>query len=153
MAKSKNVSCSLMAVGMAGIFMAALGCQSSPPPAQPCPKWVQSIPTDETYYYAVGVSGPRPRTTEMFEQAIERARAEIGRMIVSHVTSDGIHSASTSGQYAREIVRVLSDTELNYTEVIERLHDPRGICGSPNHCYVLVRIKKSTAQAIGNRLK
>jgi len=142
-----------MAMGMAGVFMAVLGCQSSPPPAAPCPKWVHSIPNDDTYYYAVGMSGPRPQVTTMFGQAIERARAEIGRMIVTHVTSDGIHSSSTRGQYAKEVVRVLSDAELNYTEVIERRHDAAGACGPPNHCYVLMRIKKTTAQAIGRNIK
>jgi hypothetical protein len=153
MALARKVFDYLRAMGVAGIFVVALGCQSSPPPAGPCPKWVQSIPTDDVYYYALGVSGPRPQTTEMFGQAIERARAELGRTIISHVTSDGIHSSSTGGQYAQEIVRVLSDTELNYTEVIERWHDPAGACGAPNHCYVLVRIKKTTAQGIGRSIK
>ena len=153
MAKSEKAIHCLMAIGLAVLFMVTIGCQSAPPPAGPCPKWVQSIPTDGTYYYAVGVSGHRPQITEMFEQAIERARAELGRMIVSHVKSESINSSSTSGQYAKEIVKVLSDTELNYTEVIKRHVDPAGACGSINHCYVLVRIKKSTAQAIGRTFK
>jgi hypothetical protein len=153
MAKSKKAFHYLIAIGIVVTFTGTLGCQSTPPPGGPCPKWVRSIPTDDTYYYAVGVSGPRPHTSEMFDQAIERARAELGRMIVSHVKSEDFHSSSTRGQYAKEIVRVLSDTELNYTEVIKRHLDPAGACGSPNHCYALVRIKKSTAQAIGRSFK
>jgi hypothetical protein len=153
MATPKEASHYLMVIGIAVFLVLTLGCQSTPSPAEPCPKWVKSIPTDNTYYYAVGVSGPRPRVPKMIEQASERARAELGRMIVSHVTSKGTHSISSSGQYAEEIVRVLSDTELNLTEVTEMWHDSAGSCGPPNHFYVLVRIKKTFAETILRGIK
>lgn len=143
----------LSLIGTAALLMMTLGCASTPPPVGPCRPWVESIPSDDTYYYANGFSGPMPQVPEMEQQAIKRARAELGRMIVSHVTSNSDTSISTKGQYAREIVRILSDTELNLTEVTKKWHDRAGSCGSPNHYYVLVRIKKTTAEAILGGIK
>ncbi len=61
--------------------------------------------------------------------------------------------SSSSGEYVREIVRILSDTELNYTEVIERWADRSGIYGPPQRFYVLVRIEKRRTESVLRMIK
>ena len=51
------------------------------------------------------------------------------------------------------VLKILSDTELNYTEVIERWADRSGIYGPPEHFYVLVRMEKRTAESVLRRIK
>ena len=53
----------------------------------------------------------------------------------------------------RETVRILSDTELNYTEVIERWADRSPIYGSPEHFYVLARMEKRRTESVLRRIK
>jgi len=131
-----------------------MGCQSGPEQVVgTVPGWLESIPIDESHYYAMGISGPTPRVSDAWDQAIKRARAELGRLIISHITSKGTIISSSRGEYVREIVRILSDTELNYTEVIERWADRSGIYGPPEHFYVLVRMEKRTAESVLRRIK
>lgn len=140
----------LFGFGILALLMAASGCGSTPEPA---PGWLDSIPQDKNYYYAVGISGPTPRISNAWDQAIKRARAELGRMIVSHVRSDDISVTTSSGQYVKEIVSILSDAELNYTEVIERWVDRSGVYGPRNHFYVLIRIEKRRAESVLKRVR
>jgi hypothetical protein len=131
-----------------------MGCESGPEPVvETVPGWVESIPRDETHYYAIGVSGPTPRITDAWDQAIRRARAELGRLIISHVTSQDSIISTSSGQYVRQVIETLSDSELNYTEVIERWADRSGVYGPPEHFYVLVRIEKGTAKSVLRGIK
>ena len=135
----------LFGFGILALLMAASGCGSTPEPA---PGWLDSIPQDGDYYYAVGISGPTPRISNAWDQAIKRARAELGRMIVSHVRSDDISVTTSSGQYVKDIISILSDAELNYTEVIERWVDRSGVYGPRNHFYVLIRMEKRRAESV-----
>jgi len=140
--------------GILTLLLAGIGCQSGPKPVvQTVPGWLESIPRDQSHYYAVGVSGPIPRITEAWDQAIRRARAELGRLIISQVSSKGTIISSSSGQYVKEIISILSDTELNYTEVVERWTDRSGIYGPPEHFYVLVRMEKGRAKSVLRRIK
>lgn len=82
-----------------------------------------------------------------------RARAELGRMIISRVRSDDISISTSSGQYVKEIVSILSDAELNYTEVIERWVDRSGVYGPRDHFYVLIRIEKRRAESVLKRVR
>ena len=82
-----------------------------------------------------------------------RARAELGRMIISRVRSDDISISTSSGQYVKEIVSILSDAELNYTEVIERWADRSGVYGPCDHFYVLIRMKKRIAESVLKRVR
>jgi len=68
--------------------------------------------------------------------------------MISHVTSKDTIISTSSGEYVKQIVEILSDTELNYTEVIERWADRSGVYGPPGHCYVLVRIEKRRAESV-----
>jgi len=130
-------------------MLMVLGCQSAPEPIkEPPPGWLESIPNDKAYYYAVGVSGPTPRVSDAWDQAIKRARAELGRTIISQISSRGTIISSSSGEYVREIVKILSDTELNYTEVIGRWADRTGVYGPSQHFYVLVRMEKARAESV-----
>ena len=136
------------------LTLLVLGCQSGPEPINEAPPgWLGSIPSDETYYYAIGVSGPTPRVSDAWDQAIQRARAELGRMIISQVSSRGTIISSSSGEYVKEIVKILSDTELNYTEVIGRWADRSGAYGPSEHFYVLVRMEKGRAGAVLQSIK
>lgn len=149
--RNRNHLCSLLVLTL---LLVATGCKSGPEPvAEPVPGWVASIPKDHTHYYALGVSGPTPRVTDAWDQAIRRARAELGRVIISHISSRDTIISTSSGQYVREIVKILSDTELNYTEVVERWADRRGVYGPPEHFYVLVRIEKGRAKSALRRIK
>jgi hypothetical protein len=131
------------------LTLMVLGCQSAPEPIKEAPPgWLESIPNDKAYYYAIGVSGPTPRVSDAWDQAIERARAELGRMIISQISSRGTIISSSSGEYVREIVKILSDTELNYTEVIGRWADRCGAYGPSQHFYVLVRMEKARAESL-----
>ncbi|NVM23612.1 MAG: LPP20 family lipoprotein [Desulfobacterales bacterium] len=130
------------------------GCRSGPESmAQNVPGWLNSIPGDERYFYAVGISGATRSVKDAWDQAIKRARAELGRTIISHVTSKDMVICSTRGQYASQVIDILSDAELNFTEVIERWHDRFGKYGPPNHYYVLVRLEKKRAETILKSLK
>jgi hypothetical protein len=136
------------------LFLAGLGCQSGPTPvANTAPGWLETIPHDDTYYYAIGVSGPTPRVSDAWDQAIKRARAELGRMIISKISSRGTIISSSSGEYVREIVKILSDTELNYTEVIARWADRSGAYGPSEHYYVLMRMEKGRAESVLRAIK
>jgi hypothetical protein len=74
-------------------------------------------------------------------------------MIISRISSQGTIISSSSGEYVREIVKILSDTELNYTEVIGRWADQPGAYGPPHHFYVLVRMEKSRAESALRSIK
>jgi hypothetical protein len=144
----------LLQVAIPLLALIFLGCQSAPEPVNETPPgWLESIPHDESYFYAVGVSGPTPRVSDAWDQAIERARAELGRMIISHISSHGSIISSSSGEYVREIVKILSDTELNYTEVIGRWADRSGTYGPSEHFYVLVRMEKGRAESVLRSIK
>ena len=143
----------LLTIGIL-LLILFLSCSTSPEPVvESIPEWVESIPQDNAYYFALGVSGPLPRANEAWEQAIRRARAELGRLIISHVSSSDAIIASSRGEYVQQIVEILSDTELNYTEVIERWFDKSGAYGFREHYYVLVRMEKKTAKTILRSIK
>ena len=136
--------------GILVLLLSTGSCRSAPEPA---PGWLESIPQDKDHYYAVGISGPTPKISDSWDQAIKRARAELGRMIISHVRSDDISISTSSGQYVKEIVSILSDAELNYTEVTERWVDRSGVYGPHDHFYVLIRIEKRRAESVLKRVR
>jgi len=139
----------LLIIGTVTPLLACMGCCSGPEPViDTVPGWLESIPQDQNHYYAIGISGPTPRVTDAWDQAIRRARAELGRVMISHVTSKDTIISTSSGEYVKQIVKILSDTELNYTEVIERWADRSGVYGPPGHFYVLVRIEKRRAESV-----
>lgn len=144
----------LLNFGLLIVLLTGTGCRSTPEPVvEPVPGWLESIPKDTRYYYAVGISGPTLRITDAWDQAIKRARAELGRLIVSHITSHDMIISTSRGEYVRELVNILSDAELNYTEVIERWADRSGIYGPPGHFYVLVRMEKKGAEEVLRGIK
>jgi len=154
MLRQKRYLYHLINLGILIFLLTSMGCQSGPEPVvETAPGWLESIPKDESHYYAIGVSGPTPRVSDAWDQAIRRARAELGRLIISHISSKGTIISSSSGEYVREIVKILSDTELNYTEVIERWADRSGVYGPPGHFYVLVRMEKRTAESVLKSIK
>jgi len=85
---------------------------------------------------------------DAWNQAANRARAELGRVIVSHVSSHDLVISTSKSEYSRQLVEVLSDTELNYTEVVERWYDKQGRYGPADHYYVLIRMERKQAAAI-----
>ena len=154
MIKQKRNLCHILCLGILTILLTGMGCKSGPEPVVgTVPGWMESIPKDKSYYYAIGVSGPTPRITDAWDQAIRRARAELGRVIISHVTSQDSIISTSSGEYVSQVLEILSDTELSYTEVIERWADRSGAYGPPEHFYVLVRIENGKAESVLRRVK
>ncbi len=130
-------------------FLTHTGCKSTPDPkAEKVPGWLNSLPRDDKYFYAVGISGQTRQIKDAWDQAIQRARAELGKTIITHVTSKDLIISTTSGEYSIQLIDTLSDTELNLTEVVERWYDRSGSYGPPNHYYVLVRLEKKRAESI-----
>ena len=82
-----------------------------------------------------------------------RARAELGKTIITHITSHDLIISTTSGEYSAQLIEALSDAELNFTEVIERWYDRNGIYGLPDFYYVLVRLEKKRAEMLLRSLK
>ena len=97
--------------------------------------------------------GFQAQPRESLTHGIRRARAELGRVMISHVTSKDTIISTSSGEYVKEIVKILSDTQLNYTEVIERWADRSGVYGPPGHFYVLLRIEKRRAESVLESIK
>ena len=129
-------------------------CTTTPEPEKKsAPQWVNSVPHDEKYFYAVGISGPTRNIKDAWNQAIMRARAELGKTIIIHITSHDLNISTTRGEYSAQLFEALSDTELNFTEVIERWYDRDGIYGLPDFYYVLVRMEKKRAEMLLRSLK
>jgi len=126
---------------------------TSEPEKISAPQWVNSVPLDENYFYAVGISGPTRNIKDAWNQAIMRARAELGKTIITHITSHDLIISTTRGEYSAQLIEALSDTELNFTEVIERWYDRNGIYGLPDFYYVLVRLEKKKAEMLLRSLK
>ena len=125
------------------------GCATGPrPKSGSIPDWLDAVPKDNKYFYAVGISGQTRQAKNAWDQAILRARAELGKTIITHVTSQDLIISSTRGEYARQVIKALSDTELNFTEVTERWWDRLGNYGPANYYYVLVRLEKKRAEQI-----
>ena len=141
--------------GIMGLFFYLLtGCATTPEcRKQSVPQWLQTMSVDETYFYGIGVSGRTRKVQDAWSQAANRARAELGRTIVSHVSSNDLIISTSRGEYSRQLIDILSDTELNYTEIIERWFDQCGSYGPPDHYYVLIRMKKTAAAAVLRKLK
>ena len=136
------------------LSLTVVGCATSPDSKkEKVPKWMKSIPVNDKYFYAVGISGKTRKVQDAWNQAIHRARAELGKTIITHVTSQNLIISTTRGEYSSQIIDALSDTELNFTEVIERWFDRNGSYGPPNHYYVLVRLAKKRAEMILKGLK
>jgi len=125
------------------------GCASTPKcKSQDVPKWLTSTPHDDTYFYAIGISGRTRNVNDAWIQAGNRGRAELGRIIFSHVSSQDTIISTSRGQYTSQLIDILSDTELNYTEIIERWFDQCGDYGQANYYYVLLRMSKKTAATV-----
>ncbi|MBW1821959.1 MAG: LPP20 family lipoprotein [Deltaproteobacteria bacterium] len=136
------------------LLLISAGCTTTPEPEKKsAPGWVNSVPHDEKYFYAVGISGPTRNIKDAWNQAIMRARAELGKTIIIHITSHDLNISTTRGEYSAQLIEALSDTELNFTEVIERWYDRDGIYGLPDFYYVLVRMEKKRAEMLLRSLK
>ncbi len=136
------------------LSLITISCVTTPEPEKKsAPKWVNSVPLDEKYFYAVGISGPTRNIKDAWNQAIQRARAELGKTIITHITSHDLIISTTDGEYSSQLIEALSDTELNFTEVIERWYDRNGIYGLPEFYYVLVRLERKRAEMLLRRLK
>ncbi len=137
------------------IFLVS-GCEISPEPKSKSvniPEWLNSTPHDNQFFYAIGLSGQTRKVKDAWNQAIYRARAELGQTVVTHVRSHNLVVSSNENEYSQQLIEALSDTELNFTEVIERWYDREGDYGPSNYYYVLVRLEKKRAEMILKKLK
>jgi hypothetical protein len=131
------------------VILLSFGCASTPKcDSKEVPDWLTYTPHDDTYFYAVGISGQTRNVNDAWIQAGNRGRAELGRIIFSHVSSQDTIVNTSRGQYSSQLIDILSDTELNYTEIIERWYDPCGDYGPSHYYYILVRMDKKTASSV-----
>ncbi len=144
-----QVLCSLV------IAMAlAAGCHSQTAGTdQPVPDWLTSMPSDERYLYAVGISGKTRSVKDAWNQAAQRGRAELGKIIITRVASKDLVISTNRSDYSRQVIEALSDTELHFTEVIARWYDASGRYGPPQYYYVLVRMERKDAAAILRKMQ
>lgn len=145
---SRKTTTALRLLSCIAVLALAAGCASSPKKTEPVPGWLSSPPSDDKYFYAVGISGQTRNVKDAWVQSANRARAELGRTIVSHVSSRDMVISTSKSEYSRQFIEILSDTELNYTEIIKRWYDRYGSYGPPHHYYVLVRMEKKTAATV-----
>jgi hypothetical protein len=135
-------------------FSILSGCANSPQPESgEIPNWLSAVPQDDDYFYAVGISGRTRHVKDGWNQAAQRGRAEIGKTIITHITSTDTSISTENSEYTRQVIEAISDTELQFTEVIERWYDRYGDYGPANHYYVLVRMDKKRAEKILRSIK
>ncbi len=136
------------------LIVSASGCKTTPAtnPVQ-VPEWLTTTPYDDRYFYAVGVSGQTRSIKDAWNQATQRARAELGRTIITQVASKDLVISTNESDYSRQVIEAMSDTELHFTEIIGRWNDQIGEYGPPNHYYVLVRMEKKQAEKLLKRIK
>jgi len=136
------------------LIVSASGCKTTPAanPVQ-VPEWLTTTPYDYHYFYAVGVSGQTRSIKDAWNQATQRARAELGKTIITQVASKDLVISTNESDYSRQVIEAMSDTELHFTEIIGRWNDQIGEYGPPNHYYVLVRMEKKQAEKLLKRIK
>lgn len=135
-------------------FSILTGCANSPQPESgEIPSWLSAVPQDNDYFYAVGISGRTRHVKDGWNQAAQRGRAEIGKTMITHITSTDTSISTENSEYTRQVIEAISDTELQFTEVIERWYDRYGDYGPANHYYVLVRMDKKRAEKILRSIK
>ena len=134
------------------VFGCAYNPEPKPKPVN-IPEWLSSTPRDNQFFYAVGISGQTRKVKDAWNQAIYRARAELGQTVVTHVRSHNLVVSSNESEYSQQLIEALSDTELNFTEVIERWYDREGDYGPSNYYYVLVRLERKRAEMILKGIK
>lgn len=135
-------------------IVSAFGCKTTPDanPVQ-IPEWLTTTPHDDRYFYAVGVSGQTRSIKDAWNQATQRARAELGKTIITRIASKDLVISTNQSDYSRQVIEAMSDTELHFTEVIGRWNDQVGEYGPPKHYYVLVRMEKKQAEKLLKRIK
>ncbi|KPJ75380.1 MAG: hypothetical protein AMJ54_15120 [Deltaproteobacteria bacterium SG8_13] len=134
--------------------LVAAGCHhQSAGPEQPVPDWLTSTPDDDRYLYAVGISGKTRSVKDAWNQAAQRGRAELGKIIITRVASKDLVISTNRSDYSRQVIEALSDTELYFTEVIARWYDATGTYGPPGFYYVLVRMQREEAERILRKMR
>lgn len=136
------------------LIVSASGCKTTPAanPVQ-IPEWLTTTPYDDRYFYAVGISGQTRSMKDAWNQAAQRARAELGKTIITQVASKDLVISTNESDYSRQVIEAMSDTELHFTEIIGRWNDKTGEYGPPNHYYVLVRMERKQAEKLLKRIK
>jgi hypothetical protein len=140
-------------------LLIATGCAHAPPPPPPAPvaqpdphpDWIEHLPTDDGFLYAVGVSGPTFFPDDGIRYASEKGRAQLAFTISSHVTAASLSVETTSGSLADSASVVdathdYTDSIVRFSEVLSIWVDKSGnYSGAPGTTYALVRIRKSSA--------
>ena len=101
----------------------------------------------------MGISGKTRSVKDAWNQAAQRGRAELGKIIVTRVASKDLVISTNRSEYSRQVIEALSDTELHFTEVIARWYDASGKYGPPKMYYVLVRMKREDAEDVLRKMR
>jgi hypothetical protein len=115
------------------------------PKAERAPAWVNQVPRDDQYVYAVGYSGRTMNPTDAMKYAKENARKEMASMIKTSIVS----VIQTQDSQRREDVSMesisVTDEDLQGSEVVEQWIDRNGVSGAnPGTTYVLLRLDRAT---------
>jgi hypothetical protein len=124
---------------------AGKGKKKSPKP----PAWTLNVPTDNTYIYAVGISGRTMYPTHAIKYATENARRELADMIKTRIVS----FVQTKEQGRREDVSMetvsLTEEDLQGSEKVSHWVDTAGKTGvAPGTTYVLMRLERKKYEAL-----
>jgi hypothetical protein len=121
-------------------------------PSNPRPGWVDHLPSQDGFVYAVGVSGPTFYPDDGLRYAAEKGRAQLAFDIASHVTAASLSVETTGGGTMADSASVVdathdyTDAIVRFSEVLSTWVDKIGdYSGVPGTTYALVRIKKSAA--------
>jgi hypothetical protein len=116
------------------------------------PGWVDQPPSDAEYLYGVGSAGPNSSANPQRAREIAYGRAleYLGRAIRVRVTSGSVIADTNSWtRYEADTIQ-FSDEDLSGVELVEVwAGDVRD--GQPHRTYVLVRMPRDQARAIGLR--
>ncbi len=118
------------------------------------PAWVRTVPTDDDYIYAVGISGRTMYPTHAIKYATENARRELADMVKTKIVS----FVQTVDQGRREDFSMesvsLTDEDLQGSEKVGHWVDTQGRTGvSPGTTYVLMRLDRKKYEELLSKYK
>ncbi|MFH1707336.1 MAG: LPP20 family lipoprotein [Planctomycetota bacterium] len=139
----------VLAAALAAVLLTAcipgIKKKEAAPKAEKYPAWVNQIPKDDQFVYAVGYSGRTMNPTDSMKYARENARKEMASMIKTSIVS----VIETQDFQRHEDVSMesisVTDEDLQGSEVIEQWVDRTGVSGgNPGTTYVLLRLDRAT---------
>lgn len=117
------------------------------------PGWVDTLPQDEGWVYAVGAAGRNISSNpgRAREIAYQRAIEELGRSIRVHVQSQSVLTDRDAGTSYLASSEFFSEEDLEQVEIVESWAE-EGRDGKAVRTYVLVRMPRNHLDQMRTRL-